>query len=99
MAEERRLDRKASLELLRNQHTFPGGYVFRVVARPGDSARIVSAIAVAVGGVGSFQSIEEKKSRAGTYVSLRIHTEMNGPEAVLEVYDVIGRLEGVIMTM
>ncbi|MCB9673672.1 MAG: DUF493 domain-containing protein [Alphaproteobacteria bacterium] len=99
MTERRRLDREGALELLRSQHTFPGLYVFRVVVRPDFTTGVVTAIAAALGDGGSVHEVEEKSSRAGNYISLRVHAKMPAAETVLDVYEVIGRLDGVVVSL
>lgn len=99
MADERRLDRSSALDLLRSQHTFPGAYVFRVVVRPAEATAVVSAVAAALVGLGDVRGVHEQPSRAGRYLSLRIHAEVSVPETVLDVYEVLAAVDGVIMTL
>ena len=99
MSQQRPPDRASALELLRSQHTFPGRYVFRVVVQPSASASIVTAVAAALASNGVVDHVEEQPSRTGKYVSLRIHTDAKSAELVLEVYAVIGKLDGVLMTL
>ncbi|MEZ4320086.1 MAG: DUF493 domain-containing protein [Myxococcota bacterium] len=99
MGNGRRLDREGALELLRSQHTFPGVYTFRVVVRPDFTTGVVTAIAAALGERGSVRDVVERASRAGNYMSLHVQADMDGAEVVLDVYDVIGKLDGVVMSL
>jgi len=85
--------------LLRSQHEFPGKYTFRVVVRPEAAPAIVSAIGAALHSGSSVRSVDERSSRSGNYISLRILTEMADAEAVLDVNELIAKLTGVVMTL
>ena len=93
------IDREGALELLRSQHTFPGPYTFRIVVRPDARSSVVSAIAAALGDESAVQGVEEQPSRKGTYLSLRVTSHIQTAEAVLDVYEVVGALDSVLMTM
>ncbi len=93
------LDREGALELLRSQHTFPGPYTFRVVVRPDGRSGVVSAIAAALGDESAVQEVEERASRKGNYLSLHVVTRMEDAEGVLDVYEVVGKLDEVLMTL
>ena len=88
-----------ALALLEENHTFPGPYVFRVVVRPDDVAGIVSAVTAGAGEQARFLRTEERPSRKGTYVALHVHMELPHAEAVLDVYEVVGQLDGVLATL
>ena len=90
------MDRDEALELLRSQHAFPGPYRFRAVERAGESAGVVTAVSAATEQV---TDVEEAPSRKGTYVSLRVTARVRTAEEVLDVYEVLGRLEQVITTI
>ncbi|MCA9569550.1 MAG: DUF493 domain-containing protein [Myxococcales bacterium] len=99
MSAQRTADREAALELLRSQHEFPGLYIFRVVVLPVASAGVVSGVSAALGPDGHVRRVEEHPSRSGKYVSLRLHSHLPSPEVVLDVYEVIASLDGVVMTI
>jgi len=90
------MDRDEALELLRSQHDFPGNYRFRAVVRAGESTTVVTAVSAAVGTV---DRVEERPSRKGNYVSLRMTTQVHTAEQVLDVYEVLGKLDEVITTI
>ncbi len=99
MTTERPADREAALALLRSQHQFPGPYIFRVVVRPEASTGVVSGVGAAVGERGRIARVEERQSRGGKYISLHLHAELASAEVVLDVYEVIAGLDGVLMTL
>jgi putative lipoic acid-binding regulatory protein len=41
----------------------------------------------------------EQPSRSGKYVSLRMHSHPPSAEVVLDVYEVLSNLDGVLMTL
>lgn len=90
--------RERLLALLASQHTFPGPYLFRVVVRPPDRGTIVSAVA-GIAGEARIESVGERPSRHGAYVSLRIRVRLDDPESVLQVYDTIRAISGVFAVM
>lgn len=90
------MDRDAALELLRTQHDFPGPYRFRAVVRAGESTSVVTAVSATTADI---RSVEEAPSRKGTYVSLRVTAHVETAEQVLDVYEVLGRLDEVITTI
>lgn len=99
MTDERGAKREAALELLRNQHTFPGDFVFRIVVRPTEATSVVSVVAAALGARGDVLGVQEQPSSGGRYLSLRIRAMVPEPEAVLEVYEVVAVVDGVIMML
>lgn len=92
-------DRDAALTLLREQHRFPGPYVFRIVVRPSAVGPVVSAVGAALGEGSGVARVEERQSRTGRYTALHVHTHLADAEAVLDVYEVVGRLDGVVMSL
>lgn len=99
MSAQRPADREAALELLRSQHVFPGPYVFRIVVHPPAAAGIVSGVGAALGSAGHVHKVVEQASRSGRYVSLRMHCELASAETILEVYELLKKLDGVVMTL
>lgn len=91
--------RERALALLLAHHTFPGPFEFRVVVRPVHRTTAVTAVASAVGGGDALLSVDEKRSAQGNYVSLRITVQAESAHAVLDVYEVVRRVEGVLTVM
>jgi putative lipoic acid-binding regulatory protein len=104
-----RADRESALALLDKQHVFPGPYVFRIVVRPSVATTVVTAVGAVLrepdepggdaGSPGVLTEVVERQSRSGRYVALHLHTRMRAAEGVLDVYEVISQLEGVLMTL
>lgn len=91
------MEADAALDLLNASHTFPGSFRFRVVVRTGETAGVVSAIAAAVGEPA--ETITERPSRKGTYVSLRVQTPVQSAQQVLDVYAVLKTMDEVLATL
>jgi putative lipoic acid-binding regulatory protein len=91
------MDRAEALELLRSVHTFPGPYRCRVVVRAGRTAGVVTAVRAMFGD--RLTDVGEQASRNGTYLSLRLDLLAEQPEDVLEVYDLVRGIEGVIAVL
>ena len=91
-------ERQRTLALLDDQHTFPGTFRFRVVIRPGLRAPVVQAVAAVVK-EDAIGRVHERVSRNGNYLSLRLEVEVASAEQVLEVYEVLQRVDGVLAVL
>jgi putative lipoic acid-binding regulatory protein len=93
------MDRAESLDLLRSQHQFPGVFEFRVVIRPGKRSTVVSAMTAAAGPGARLEGVRERNSRNGNYVALRVGIDVDDAERVLDVYEVLKALDGILAVM
>ena len=93
------MKRDEALELLRNQHTFPGVFDFRVVVRAGKKTTVVSAIQASVGESGALQNVKQRASSKGNYEALVVQMRVTSAEQVLDVYDLIQNLPEVVTAM
>lgn len=93
------MDRAKALELLRDQHAFPGPFEFRAFVRPGSRAVVVSAVAAACGEDSAIEHVDERASRQGRWVRLRLRVRAASAEVVLAVYEVLGALDEVVLTL
>ena len=91
--------RERALLLLNNHHAFPGTFEFRAVIRPETRTTVVSAVMAAVSTPQPLRGLSERASRMGTYVSVRIRVEVVSAEEVLDVYEVLRALDGVLTAM
>ncbi len=87
------MDRAEALELLRSAHTFPGPYRCRAAAR----AAAVTAVRAMIGP--GLRGVDEQASRNGTYVSLRLDVHAEAAEDVLEIYELVRGIEGVVAVL
>ena len=90
-------ERERMVALLESQHSFPGNFTFRVVVRPAHRAQVVTTLA-AVGSC-AVVSVEERESRKGTYLSVRVTARVEQASTVLDVYEVLQRLDSVLAVM
>lgn len=91
------MDRDEALALLRKNHEFPGLFEFRAVVRPHATAAVLGAISAAAGG-GAAQ-VHERRSSKGSYVALHVHIHVEAPERVLDVWEVLKGVDGVMATL
>jgi putative lipoic acid-binding regulatory protein len=91
------MDRAEALELLRSAHTFPGPYRCRVVVRAAARAAAVTAVRAMIGP--GLRGVDEQASRNGTYVSLRLDVHAEAAEDVLEIYELVRGIEGVVAVL
>ena len=84
--------REEALALLDAHHTFPGPFHFRVVIQAGHGEAVAHATRQALGPDAEV-AIRERPSRKGNYESVRVTAHVPSSEAVLDVYDHLGRLD------
>jgi len=89
------MDREHTLALLRDHHHFPGPYRFRVVIEPGARGAVLSAMVASVGPNAVVEEVNERASRTGKFVALRVLFHLEEPEQVLDVYAVLQEMDGV----
>ena len=85
------------LALLQHNHDFPGPYSMKAIVRAGDGAVVAAAVA-ATQGV-QVVEVSERESSKGKYLSLRLRLKVSSAEAVLDVYDVLSKLDSVLTTL
>ena len=91
-------ERARTLALLESQHTFPGPFGFRIVVRPSVRPEVVTAVGALVG-PGGITELSERPSRNGTYLAVRLRAAMDSAEQVLDVYDMLKRIDGVLAVL
>ena len=91
-------DRAQALTLLETAHAFPGPYVFRVVVRRGREPAVISALASALPETGGLD-VTERPSRNGNYVALRMRLTVGSADDVLDTYQVLKTVDGVLTVL
>lgn len=91
------MDEREALELLRASHTFPGPYRFRVVVAVGGRASVVTAVRAFAGE--RLQALDEQPSKKGTYVSVRLTLQLEQASDVLDTYELLRAIDGVLTVM
>lgn len=89
-------DRNEILERLNDVHSFPGDYMFKVI---GDNTeefvtRIVQA-SLNVLGPDAEPGVSTRESSGGKHVSVTLDVRVENAEMVLEVYDMLKKLDGI----
>lgn len=93
------MDRDEALELLRQNHRFPGVFPFRIVVRPESRTAVLSAVAALLPDRVVVQRVSERVSRAGGYVSLHVDASCVDAEDVLGVWALLKTMPEVVMTL
>jgi putative lipoic acid-binding regulatory protein len=93
------MDRESSLALLRAHHTFPGSFEFRAVVLPHAAPAAIGAMVAAAGEGSRTEHVDERRSSKGTYVALHVRIFVQDAERVLDVWEVLRAVEGVLTTM
>ena len=93
------MEREAALELLRNQHDFPGCFKFRVVVRPESVDSVLSVIMGSAGDEAAMREVQQRLSSKGNYVALHVDMDLPSAETVLEVYASLHGLDGVLTAL
>ncbi|QDT17278.1 YbeD family protein [Alienimonas californiensis] len=92
--------RLPSLELLNETHTFPGPYLFKVIGEDDRSfaARVVSLVRDELG-------LEEdpvftiRRTKSGRHLSVTLEPQVPTAQSVVDLYQLIYRLEGLVMVL
>lgn len=92
-------ERQAALRMLEDHHCFPCSYMFKVIGyNSGEFAQEARRAAEAVlGPLTDEGSICSRSSGGGKYLAVTIDTKLESPEQVLEVYDGLHALDGMVM--
>lgn len=93
------MDRNEALELLRQQHSFPGPFDFRVVVKSGTGAQVLSALAAGAGADAVVEDVQSRASSKGTYEALVVRMRVGSAEQVLDVYSLLPELPNVVTAM
>ena len=93
------MNRDEALALLAQQHSFPGPFEFRVVVRPPVRSTVVSAMVVAAGAAARLESVGERPSKHGKYVALAVTLHVEAAERVLDVWEILKSVDGVVTSL
>jgi|JI6StandDraft_1071083.scaffolds.fasta_scaffold468084_1 putative lipoic acid-binding regulatory protein len=93
------MDRDGAIELLNKSHTFPGPFDFRIVARTGAQATVLTALAAAGGEAFRVLEVDERPSSKGAYTRVRVTAVVSSAELVLDLYAVLGGLDAVLVVL
>ncbi len=73
--------------LLDNEHQWPSQYTFKFIVSAARLGEIVEILG---------EGIEVRESANGKYVSVTFHAQMDSSDAVIEIYQKVSVIEGVI---
>jgi putative lipoic acid-binding regulatory protein len=96
---EQKDPRQRAIALLESHHAFPGVFEFRVVIRPGARSAALGAVLAVTGGSLSLVDVTERPSSAGNYASLRVKVRVEAAAGVLDVYEVLRGVDGVLTVL
>ena len=91
------MDREQAIELLNEQHSFPGPFLFRIIVVPDARVPVIEAMSAALGS--SPVEVIENWSRTRKYCALRMMFEASSAERVLDGFASIQDIEGVRLQM
>lgn len=88
--------RSVSLDRLKEVHSFPGSYVFKVIGANSDQFvdRVVEVVVEATG-EGAEPDVSTRESSGGKHVSVTMSLKVADAETVLEVYDALKAVDQV----
>lgn len=91
-------ERGEALKMLEQHHCFPGSYMFKVIGyNSGDFAQETRRAAEAVlGPLIEAGAVRSRPSAGGKYLAVTIEAELASAEQVLEVYQGLRALEGLV---
>lgn len=93
------MDRDSARKLLEDSHEFPGPFTFRLVVRPTDAGMVLSTLRAAGDGRMEVSNVTERPSRTGKYVSLQVHCEVQGADVIMDVWEVVHKMDEVLSSM
>jgi len=92
------VDQERLLALLEATHNYPGVHRLQIIVRQ-DEALIASVLAALARQAG-LEHLDDRHeripSRKGSYVSLRVRVPVQDAAEVLALYEVLGRMEGLL---
>ena len=96
--QEKDQEKERLRELLESQHVFPGGYTFKVIYRSADgmSERICEAICESTGIEISVDNLAVRESSSANFLSMTLDLEVQSAQQVLDVYEVLGKMENIV---
>ena len=96
--QEHDLEKQRLRELLESQHHFPGSYTFKVIYRSeeGMTARICDAIGQATGIDIKEDDLSVRESSSANFLSMTLEIEVQSAQDVLDVYEVLSKVENIV---
>ena len=93
-------DREASLDALNQTHVFPGSFMFKVIGENSPEF-VASVVQVVIGVLGpqEMPNVTTRESSGGKHQAVTMVVTVPSAEAVLEIYALLGGLEGVKMVL
>ena len=94
------MDDLPTIELLESTHSFPGGYMFKIIGRA--EGNFVGRAVAAVRGHLSEASeppFSSRKTSSGAHVSVTIEPSVDSAHDVLAIYETLKHLEGLVMLL
>lgn len=77
------------LDLLKDQHSWPGYYTYKFILK----SEMVSQILV----IFPDEEVTQRQSEKGNYVSISVKKFFNTPEEVIEYYEKVSLINGVMV--
>ncbi|MCF8032687.1 MAG: DUF493 domain-containing protein [Desulfarculaceae bacterium] len=90
--------REESLQLLEQFHDFPGPYMFKVIAFDSEdlAAEVRRQAEAVLGPLTEQGSVRTRPSSGGKYLSVTLEAELASAEQVLQVYESLKQVEGLV---
>ncbi|MFY9251984.1 MAG: DUF493 domain-containing protein [Fuerstiella sp.] len=89
-----------SLEILENNHTFPGPYVFKVIgfADANFTGRVVASVRDELG-IDIDPPYSLRSTSSGKHVAITLEPECSSPQKVLAIYSRLMGMDGLVMLL
>ncbi|WP_230470529.1 YbeD family protein [Lujinxingia vulgaris] len=93
-------DPQTMIDRLNAMHTFPGPFLFKVIGEnePTFVSRVVQAAINAIGGEADVD-VETRESGKGKHIAVTLSAQVQGPQEVLDVYELLRAVRGVRFMM
>ena len=98
LAAQPSLDQGQAISLLEQFHQFPCLYTFKIIgfARPDLADQVRHAAHQALGDLPEETSVSCRDSSGGRYTSVTLETSLTSANAVLEVYEHLRQIQGLV---
>lgn len=94
------MDRDEALELLQDQHGFPGPYLLRLVVHAGTEEAVLDAVRVRVERAGGrIDHVDSRASSKGAYLAVHVGLHVQDAALVLDLYELVKSLDGVVTAL
>ena len=92
-------NKQESIDLLMATHTFPGSFTFKVIGRAESDFREVVLSTITRLAIDDEVPHTIRETSGGRHIAITAEPTVESPEVVLEIYELLRELPGVVMLL